>query len=104
MSSRAVSWASLVPDVQSRRIIREFVLQTSLGALLMLAFSTLRAQTLPELGHAARQVFMFYSVIDYMRAVFNREPLGGPSLNRWDQAAAYTLCALFLDLMLNWPA
>ena len=98
------SLSSLLPDVQSRIIVREFLIQTAIGLALMLALFVFRAQTLPELGHAAVRVFTFYSIIDCMRASFSREPVWGVSLNRWDQAAAYTFCATLLDLLLDWPS
>ena len=98
-----VSLSALLPDVQSRSIVREFLIQTTIGLAIMLALFVVRAQTLAELGHAAVRVFTFYSIIDCMRASFRREPVWGTSLNRWDQAAAYTFCATFLNLLLDWP-
>jgi hypothetical protein len=97
------SLSTLLLDGQSRSIVREFLVQTTVGSALMLVLFVFNAQTLPELGHAAVRVFTFYSIIDCLRAAYRREPVWGPCLNRWDQAAAYTFCATFLDLLLNWP-
>ena len=69
----------------------------------MAVLYVVKAQTIPQLGHAAVRVFSFYSIIDCARASFRREPVWGPSLNRWDQAAAYCLCATFCSLLLEWP-
>ncbi len=90
-------------DAQSRRIVREFLIQTAIGLAIMLALFVVRAQTLPELCQAAARVFTFYSALDCMRAWFGRVPVKGPSLNRWDQAAAYSFCAVLFDLLTNWP-
>jgi hypothetical protein len=95
------SLSTLLPDTQSRAIVREFLMQTIIGSALMMVLFVFRAQTLPELGHAAVRVFTFYSIIDCARASVKREPVWGASLNRWDQAAAYIFCATFLNLLLD---
>ena len=95
--------STLLPDVQSRYIVREFLIQTTIGLALMLALFVLRTQTLAELGQASVRVLTFYSIIDCVRASMRREPLWGTSLNRWDQAAAYTFCATLINMLLDWP-
>ena len=97
------SLSSLMLDAQSRLIIREFLIQTAIGLAIMLALFVIRAQTLFELCQAAARVFTFYSALDCMRAWFGRIPVKGSSLSRWDQAAAYSFCAIFFDLLANWP-
>ncbi len=88
-------------DIQSRHVVREFFIQAGIGWGLMAVLYVIRAQTLMELGHAAVRVFTFYSVIDCVRASLRKEPVCGPSLNRWDQAAAYFLFATFCSLLLD---
>jgi hypothetical protein len=95
--------STLISDAQSRFVIREFLIQAGTGVVFMLVLYLVRVQTIPELGHAAVRVFSFYSIIDCARASFRREPVWGASLNRWDQAAAYSLCATLCSLLLDWP-
>ncbi|WP_158744058.1 hypothetical protein [Acidisphaera sp. L21] len=95
------SLSTLLPDAQSRSIVREFLIQTAIGSALMLALFAFEAQTLPELGQAAVRVFSFYSIIDCVRASLRREPVWAASLNRWDQAAAYAFCAMVLNVLLD---
>lgn len=95
--------STLLPDVQSRFVVREFLIQSGIGFGLMVVLYVVRAQTVPELGHVAVRVFSFYSIVDCARALVRREPIWAPSLNRWDQAAAYACCATFCSLLLDWP-
>ncbi len=90
-------------DIQSRFVVREFLVQAGIGLGLMMILYIVKAQTVSELGHAAVRVFTFYSIIDCVRALMRREPVWGSSLNRWDQAAAYSLCGIFSNLLLDWP-
>lgn len=94
--------SALLRDGQSRGVLREFVIQAGIGLALMVVLYVVRAQTIPELGQAAVRVFSFYSIIDCARAMARREEVWGPSLSRWDQAAAYSLCATFCSLLLEW--
>ena len=98
------SRSTLLPDTQSYVIVREFLIQTGIGLALMLALFVITAQTLSEVSQAAVRVFTFYSIIDCVRALLSREQLWGASLNRWDQAAAYTFFATVIKLTLEWPS
>ena len=98
-----MSSAVLPDDIQSRLVIREFLVQAGIGVGIMLVLHIVRAQTIAELGYALVRVFSFYSVIDCLRALIRREAVCGPSLNRWDQAAGYSCCALFFNVLLEWP-
>ena len=90
-------------DIQSRRSLREFVVQFGLGLGIMVVLFAATAQTLVELAHAVVRVFTFYGIIDCLRAAHRRDRLGAPSLNRWDQAAAYCFFAVLVDALAKWP-
>ena len=94
---------TLVLDIQSRNRIREVLIQGGIGVALMALLFAVRAQSLAELGQSAVRVFTFYSVIDCFRASRRREPIWGASLTRWDQATAYGLCAVLIDIVMKWP-
>ncbi len=90
-------------DIQSRNSVREFLIQLGLGLAIMLALFAASSQTLAELGQASVRVLTFYGVIDCLRASHRRDPVWGGSLNRWDQAAAYSFCAILIDAIMRWP-
>ena len=83
-------------DLQSRRTVAEFSIQTGIGLALLIVVSLITSQTNLELGRATVRVFQFYSVIDCCRAAHRREAIGGPSLNLWDLALAYSGLAFLL--------
>lgn len=90
-------------DVKSRLSLREFLVQAGLGVLVMAVLFAASKQTLGELGHSAVRVFTFYGIIDCVRASHRRDPVWQGSLNRWDQAAAHSFCAILIDAAMRWP-
>lgn len=104
MISRPAALANLLPDAQSRLIVREFAIQTTVGLSLILMLTLLHHRPPAETAQIAVKVFAFYGVIQCVRALRGRDIVGGPSLNRWDQVAAYALCATLFDLLLSWQA
>ena len=90
-------------DAESRHSLREFLIQFGIGLAIMVVLCAATSQTLTELAHAVVRVFTFYSVIDCLRASHRGDRLCGPSLNRWDQAAAYSFFAVLLDAVTKWP-
>ena len=91
-------------DVKSRLSLREFLIQGGLGLAIMAVLFAAGTQTLPELGHSAVRVFTFYSIIDCLRASHRGDPIWAGSLNRWDQAAAYSFCAILIDAVMRWSS
>ena len=90
-------------DIQSRHSLREFLIQLGIGLAVMLVLFAVSGQTWQDLAHSVVRVFTFYGAIDCLRASHRRDPIWGPSLNRWDQAAAYSFCAVLADIATKWP-
>ena len=91
-------------DVRSRLCLLEFLIQLGIGVVLMLVLFAAGSQTLNDLGHSSVRVLTFYGVIDCLRASHRQDPVWRGSLNRWDQAAAYSFFALLIDAILRWTS
>lgn len=80
--------SAMAIEVTNRVAITRFLAITGVSATLALI-------QVPELRAALFHSLMFLSMgIALMIALFKRAPLNGPSISRWDEAAAFLLLAI----------
>jgi hypothetical protein len=88
-------------DSQSRRSIYEFTIQLFFGCTVVLAPCIIGLRPWAGAAQLLALIFSLNSVANFWRAILKAEKMGGPSLNRWDEAIAFTGCSYLIHAIIR---
>jgi hypothetical protein len=96
----AVAWL----DNNSRRSIQEFTIRFSIGCAVVLGPCIIGLRPWAGASQLLALIFSLVGFIDFCRAAISREKINGSSLNRWDEAIAFTGCSHLLHAIIRYQS
>jgi hypothetical protein len=89
-------------DNQSRLAVKEFALHFSIGCIIVCVPRLLGMRPWQNAASYLAILFTFNSLFNLCRAALRRQKLGGPSLNLWDEAIAFSGCSFLLQAITSY--
>jgi hypothetical protein len=91
-------------DGQSRRSVQEFTIQFCIGCAAVLGPCLIGLRPWTGAGPLLALIFSLNSFMNFGRALLKREQMNGPSLNRWDEAIAFSGCSYLLRAIVQYQS
>jgi hypothetical protein len=91
-------------DFKSRGLVKEFAIQVCFGGVITLGACIIGQRSWASGAQLLALIFSGNGFINFVRAALSKEKINASSLNRWDEALAFTGCSHLLHAVMGYQS
>jgi hypothetical protein len=91
-------------DFKSRSLVKEFAIQVCFGGVITLGACIIGQRSWASGAQLLALIFSASGFISFVWAALSKENINASSLNRWDEALAFTGCSHLLHAVMGYQS
>ena len=91
-------------DFKSRGLVKEFAIQICFSSVITLGACIIGQRSWASGAQLLALIFSVSGFINFVWAALSKEKISATSLNRWDEALAFTGCSHFLHAVMGYQS